>query len=379
MGVQVARINFPVIRRDTEGLDLDFALADRCVEAFVSRGLELDLQLLAPYGDGPGPLLPRYLDLPLTQSALYPLRENAYRRYVREAVARYGRHARFFQIGNEPTNAHQYGGTPEEYVASARQAVDEIRARFPDAAVTNGGYCFASEATVEVARGLCGLTDFVSYHWHGGLEGLGAFLPQIAEVQRAAGCGEVRYANTEMGLAMPTVAHERAHAVAEMQKALYCWAHGHLGVLFYSSRELWWPRQFAYSGISDYGFVDHFFCPRSAYGAASAFLAWYAGCRFMRVLEESAELHAYEFARGEERLIALFAGQGPQQVTLATDARRTTLIDPMGNESRPVEGREVALTVGEYPQTVRLFGATYARVATAAPPAIDEPAEVPER
>ena len=362
MGAQVARINFPVFRRDESGLDLDFTLADQCVEAFASQGLALDLQLFGPVGPGRGPVLPAYAAAPVEVAPLCPLQEAPYRHFVGEVSRRYGRHAQFFQIGNEPGNEQQYKGAPEEYVAAVHQAADEVRRVWPQAVVTNGGYCNTGEAVRQIAAGLRGATDFVSYHYHADLPGLKAFFSDIEAAHREAGYTQVRYANTETGYAMPTVAQETTNAACEMQKLLWCWAHGHEGVLLYSSRELWWPRQFSYNGISDYGFVDHFFCPRFVYGAASALLDHGAGFRFEETLRESAGVHAYLFRRDRRCLVALFTTGEPALVTVLSDARQASLIDPMGNAGRVADARRVALTLKRQPRYVRLAGATRVRL-----------------
>lgn len=358
MGVQVARINLPVTRRDETGLDLDFTLADACARTFADRGLALDVQLFAPEGAGRGPVLPAYAEAPVQWAMLYPLQEQPYRHYVREMARRYGRDARFFQIGNEPGNPQQSRGTAGEFVSTVRQAADELRRQFPRTPVTNGGYCSDNEVVQEIVAGLPGVTDFASYHYHARLEGLKPFRERMAQLHRQAGYEPVRLANTEMGYAMPTLAAERVHAVQELQKLLYCWAHGDEGVLLYSSRELWWPRQFSYSGISDYGFVDHFFCPRFAYGAVSALLDHYAGYRFECILVEGERLHAYAFAAGSRRLVTLFAPRGETRARVHSNAAAASRIDAMGNVRPLRAARQVTLTVDEYPVTVQLEGAT---------------------
>ncbi|MBI2300487.1 MAG: hypothetical protein HYU66_16360 [Armatimonadetes bacterium] len=357
MGAGVARINFPVFRRDELGLDLDFALADRCVETFASHGLRLDLQLFEPYGAGRGPVLTPYLDVPLEQAPLYPIRSAPYRRYVDEVARRYGQHALFYQVGNEPSNALQYKGTPREFVDQVRWARETVRSRQPLARITNGGYCNTLPAAHEIARSIGGLVDFISYHWHGDLAGLKTFHAEIQAMHREANAKPLHLANTEMGCAMPTVASERTNAVVELQKLLWCWAHGHEGVLLYSSRELWWPRQFSYDGVSDYGFVDHFFCPRFAYGGVSAVLDRYAGYRFDKVLAETDNLHVYAFRRRESVLVAAFARTEPVSIRLTSKARRAAVIDPMGNAVPATDPAEVTLVVGEYPQAIALEGA----------------------
>lgn len=368
MGVLLARINLPIRRRDAEGMDLDFGLADECVQAYVRKGLSLDLQLFMPYGAGLGPVLDKYAQSQST--AILPIKEQPYRHFIRETALRYGKHAQFFQIGNEPGNSHQYGGTAEEYAEQVRQAVDEIRQVRPDVPITNGGYCLTNDETQRVIAGIHGLTDFVAYHWHGDLSGLIDFWTRIGIMHSKVGYAQPKYANTEMGYPMPTVGGERANAVHEMQKILYCWAHGQVGVMLYSSRELWWPRQYVYDDVSDFGFVDHFYCPRFIYGAASAFLDRYAGYQFARILCESPNVRAYQFASGDRQMIALFAAKSPAEIRIKSDAVTARLIDPMGNESPAADPKLMTVQVGEYPVSVLLEGAAKVEVSEVPPASI---------
>lgn len=124
--------------------------------------------------------------------------------------------------------------------------------------------------------------------------------------------------------------------------------------MLYSSREVRWPRQYSYNGVSDYGFVDYFFCPRFVYGAVSAFINNYAGFRFERVLIESDNLHAYEFKCGEQRIVAFFAVKSPLEIRLASDADKAMLIDPMGNKQQLQNPRLITIKTSDYPQTILL-------------------------
>ncbi|MHB0998604.1 MAG: hypothetical protein ACYC27_05100 [Armatimonadota bacterium] len=352
MGAQVARIDMPVYRKDNEGFNLDFSLSDKCVKEFTSRGMELDLHLFMPFGAGQGPILPKYADVPANRVALYPIKEEPYRHYVRELGKRYGRFTKFIQVRNEPGNPYQYEGTAEDFTNEVRIAADEIHKLGLKALVSNGGYCNTEEATQKVIEGLKGLTDFASYHCHGSIFTIKYFFGQMQDLHKKAGYNNPRYANTEMGYYLPTVGGERTNAVSEMQKMLYCWAHGNEGVMLYSSRETWWPRQYSYDGISDYGFVDYFFCPRFVYGTVSAFIDRYAGFKFNRILRESDNLHVYEFRSGSKKMVAVFASQTPVSVKLLSDGKSASILDPMGNETQCADPRSVTVNAGEYPVTV---------------------------
>lgn len=357
MGVQVARINLAVERRDANGYKLDFDLTDKGVKAFTSKGLELDLQLFMPYGAGAGPIKDQYADVPVAQATLYPIREIPYRHYVNEIAKRYGKYAIFFQVGNEPGNAQQYMGTANDFIETVTQSVDEIRKTCPQSPITNGGYCVMNDTMKEIAKGIKGKTDFVSYHWHGDFTGLKSWFAGMQQIHNEAGYASPKFANTEMGYYMTKVGGERINAVYEIQKLIYCWAHEHIGVLLYSSREIFWPRQYLPKNGADYGFVDYFFCPRFVYGATSAFLDRYAGYKFERVIKESDNVHAYEFRRGKNRMVAFFAINGSVPVRFQTDARSVSLIDPMGNQTRIKGSNEVTVDAGEYPKTLVFNGA----------------------
>lgn len=365
MGIQIARVDMAVTRRDKEGMDLDFSIADKSIQKFTSRGLKVDLHLFVPYGEGHGPILPKYAAVPLSQVALYPIQEKAYRHYISETVKRYGKYARFIQIRNEPANNQQYLGTPDEFANEIRIAREEIKKLYPNIPVTNGGYCNESPEMQECVKKVKGYTDFVSYHWHGDLTGMKWFFQQISDIHKDAGYENPVYANTEMGYYMPNAGGERINAVYEIQKLLYVMAHKHAGVLLYSSRELWWPRQFgADTGffVSDYGFVDHFFCPRYVYGAVSAFLDYYAGYQFQNTLKESENLHVYTFRKGKKQLLAFFAIHKPTAFKIDTDGKNIQLIDPMGNASKVSSNGIITLDAGEYPKSLIIENASYVKI-----------------
>ena len=115
---------------------------------------------------------------------------------------------------------------------------------------------------------------------------------------------------------------------------------------------------FDHNGISDYGFVDHFFCPRFVYGAMSALLHDYAGFRFRRILSEDGDLHAYLFADGKRRWVVAFAPQGKTRIRVGSDAQHASVLDVMGNRRDLRAPGQVTLTVTDYPTTVLLDGAT---------------------
>jgi hypothetical protein len=286
----------------------------------------------------------------------YPRQEAVVRRYTEAVAARYGPQSEFIELCNEPDNTDFWRGTVPEFLATHQWMCEAVRKACPQATILTGGLCLMDpERTGMIARGVRPWVDAVGYHSHGGVETLASALTAMRALHAAAGYDKPVFVNTEMGFANWRLDMERNSAAIAVQKLMYCWAHGNRGALLYCSRDIGGPRS---SG--DWGCVDYFMCPRYSYGAVAAFLDRYAGARFAGVLRELNGLYVYEFGQGKQRLVAMFtAGGDARPVTLETDARRATVLDPMGNatEAKPAEGK-ITLTAGLYPLTVVLEDAS---------------------
>ena len=90
-----------------------------------------------------------------------------FERYVRLTVTRYGRAIRAWEVWNEPSVSHFWGGTPEEYGALAKLACRVAKETDPTCRVFVGGFTgvFPREWYARVANGggfeLC---DGISFH-----------------------------------------------------------------------------------------------------------------------------------------------------------------------------------------------------------------------
>ena len=355
-GLQVVRPDLPIEWRD-EGAPLDFTRADAALGAWTSRGFRLGLQVNAPPDWA---ILPKYAGV-TDPKWRYPRQEAPCRRWLTESVARYAKDAAWLELYNEPDNRDFWRGTPEEYLQWAGWAVEEIRKTAPGVPIAAGGYCLLEpEWTGLFARGLQGKLDLIGYHSHGDVTALEAGFRALRATHAAAGYASPVFADTEMGYAAWRLDMERHQAATAMQKVLYCWVHGHRGALLYCSRDVGGPRQRA---DADWGFVDHFFCPRFAYGALSALIDTYAGASFERILTEAHPFTAYLFREENARLVALYtAYDGERAVTVTSDAQRAEVVDPMGNRTEAAVPRRIEVEVGFYPTTVVLYGATTASV-----------------
>ncbi|NSW57246.1 MAG: hypothetical protein HPY44_14625 [Armatimonadetes bacterium] len=352
LGMVLVRPDLPVSWPAADR-EMDFTLADKCMECFTSRGFRLALQIGFPLETG-WTLMPQY-EAVTDPKWRYPRREEVVRKYAEAVAARYGPHSEFIELYNEPDNADFWRGTVQEFVDTHQWMAESVRKGYPQATIISGGLCLVDpERTGMIARGIRPWVDAVGYHSHGGVDNLSSVMVAMRAVHAASGYDRPTFMNTEMGFANWRLDMERNSAATAVQKLLFCWAHGNKAALLYCSRDIGGPR-----GSGDWGYIDYFMCPRFTYGAVAAFMDYYAGATFAGTLTERNGLYVYEFRKGDQRLVPVFtAGGDARPVRLETDAQRVLLLDPMGNatSAEPMDGA-VALTAGLYPQTVVLEGA----------------------
>jgi len=355
-GLQIVRPDLP-IEWPSEEAPLDFTRADASLAAWTSRGFRLGLQVSRPPDWA---ILPQYAGV-TDPKWRYPRREGPSRRWLAESVARYAKDAAYLELYNEPDNRDFWRGTPEEYIQWANWAIEEIKKAAPGVPIAAGGYCLLEpEWTGLFARALQGKLDLIGYHSHGDVTALEASFRAMRATHAAAGYEKPVFTNTEMGYAAWRLDMERHQAATAMQKLLYCWAHGHRGALLYCSRDVGGPRL---RTDPDWGFVDHFFCPRFAYGALSAFIDTYASASFEAALTEAHPFSAYLFRRDDARIVTAFTTyDGERSAVVTSDATRAEVVDPMGNHTEAPTSTRVELKADFYPATAILYGATTASV-----------------
>ena len=219
LGLQVVRID-PAIEWRCEDAPMEFARADASTDAFTSRGFRLAIQV------DPAPawaVLPAYGDRKDPRWR-YPHREGPTRRIVAEVARRYGKHAAFFEIWNEPDNPDFWRGTVQEYVDHVRWCSEEIRKAMPGATVVNGGYTLIEpDKTGAIVRRIRNFVDETAYHYHGTVDGLPAAFAAYRAILSAAEVEQPRFLNTEMGYAAWRLDVERNMAAAAIHKLLFSW------------------------------------------------------------------------------------------------------------------------------------------------------------
>ena len=325
LGLTVARLDVSMVLPEKETTPINWKRMDAAVNAYTSRGFQLALQLMHP----PDWAMEEKYKSETKDTWRFPRREEPYRRYVREIVSRYGKHAKFVQVYNEPDQLEFWAATPAEYVTEVIQARDEIRKVLPEVEIANGGYAFIDPKRTEYfTQELKGKTELQAYHSHGNLRELMRDMEQMRSMHKDAKYDNPRFINTECGFAAWRLDQERSQAASVSQKILYSWAHGDEGMLIFASRMTKAPGR---SG-RDFGLLDYDFCTRFVYGTTSALIEKLAGARFDRVLVESGDQHAYMFKRGNHRIAAHFSIGASKELNLKSDAKQTRAFDAMGNE-----------------------------------------------
>lgn len=366
----IARLGLQVVRTD-ESLEMgrrkgktgpdayffDFSRMDAAVESYTSRGFQLVLQTMSA---ADWAVLPQYADRGKDRWR-YPHQEEPQRAYLAALVGRYGKHARFVQVSNEPDQTGYWSGTNEEFVTQFLFSRDEIRRVAPGLPITVGGYTLVDEAKcADFLEKLRGLTDLPAYNAHGNLEDYARSFATMRRLQAGVGDIATGWVNTEAGYSAWRLEQERRQAQIDAQKVLYSWSHGHRGILLFCSRMTRGPGR---DGPPDFGLLDYQYGPRFAYGALATLTGTLTNTSYAAPLSETDGIYLYRFRRDGESILAGFTlREEPVTVTITSDARETVAIDEMGNAAPTEAGGDFSFPLDGYPRYRILRGATQAAV-----------------
>jgi len=361
LGMQVVRTDESIAmgRRKGKGKDggdgyfFDFSRMDAAVQSYTSRGFRLILQTMSA---ADWAVLPQYADRGKDRWR-FPHQEAPQRAYVAALVGRYGKHAHFVQISNEPDQIGYWSGTNEEFVRQFRFSREEIRRVAPDLPIAVGGYTLVDLAKCEFfLEHLRGLTDLPTYNAHGNLEDYARSFATMRRLQSEAGDRATGWVNTEAGYSAWRLEQERRQAQIDAQKVLYSWANDHRGILLFCSRMTRGPGR---DGPPDFGLLDYQYGPRFAYGAIAALLGTLTNASWVETLSETEQTYLYRFRRGDESILAGFSlREEPVTRTITSDARETVAIDEMGNVGTTEVGGDFSFILDGYPRYRILRGAT---------------------
>jgi hypothetical protein len=366
----IARLGLQVVRTD-ESLEMgkrkgkeggeeyffDFSRMDAAVGSYTSRGFQIVLQTMSA---SDWAVLPHYADRGKDRWR-YPHQEKPQRAYLAALVGRYGKHARFVQVSNEPDQTGYWSGTNDEFVTQYRFSRDEIRRVAPEIPVTVGGYTLVDEAKCAFfIKHLRGQTDLPAYNAHGNLEDYARSFATLRRLQSEAGDTATGWVNTEAGYSAWRLEQERRQAQIDAQKVLYSWANGHKGILLFCSRMTRGPGR---DGPPDFGLLDYQYGPRFAYGALATLTGTLTNTSYAETLSETNGIYLYRFHREGESILAGFTlREEPVTVRITSDARERIPIDEMGNAAPAEAGGDFPFLLDGYPRYQVLRGATKAGV-----------------
>ncbi|MDF1816555.1 MAG: hypothetical protein P1V20_30415, partial [Verrucomicrobiales bacterium] len=332
---------------------------DAAAHAYTSRGVNLALQLM----NAPGwAIHSKYKNVD-KNAWRYPREEVHQRAYISALLQRYGEHTQFVQIFNEPDQTRFWSGQPEEFVSQFQYSRDEIQkyAGEKSLPIVNGGYSlFEKEKTAYFAEQLKGQLDMVAYHCHGDLNALIEDFSFVKKLHEKSGYENPRFVNTEMGFDGWRLDQELRKGQFVPQKTLYCWATGHAGALLFGSRMTLGPNRRS----QDFGFLDHYFCPRYVYGSVAAMVSELAGASFDSVLLEEDNRFVYQFTREDKRIVAAFTLDQTAEIKIACDATAAIQIDAMGNREKIETPGTVHMKLSNYPVYLEWTNAGAAAVVT---------------
>ncbi|MEO0415234.1 MAG: hypothetical protein AAF226_09815 [Verrucomicrobiota bacterium] len=308
----------------------DFKRMDAGVKAFTDQGFKLALQLMH------APDWAVHRDYPNVKQGhwRYPHDESVQQAYSRKIIERYQDHIAVVQVFNEADQPLFWSGTSAEYVRLFQQTQITATDILPQIPVINGGYSlYRKNRTRAIANGLKNQTSHVAYHSHGKVERLAQDYHFVRKLHQDLEVESPIYLNTEMGYDGWRLDQERRKGQYVPQKTLFCWANHHRGVIIFGSRMVLGPQR----RNQDFGFLDHYFCPRYVYGSFTAMTSALAGCSFEKTLIDSDTLKVYQFRRGADRVLSFF-NNGDQTVRLSISARSdgAQFIDEMGNRTEGI-------------------------------------------
>ncbi|MEM7601955.1 MAG: hypothetical protein AAF357_11145, partial [Verrucomicrobiota bacterium] len=128
----------------------------------------------------------------------------------------------------------------------------------------------------------------------------------------------------------------------------------HAGVMLFCGRMTRGPGRDG----RDLGLVDYQYCPRFSYGAVSGLVSVMAGASPVSILKETGELFAFEFVRGDDRIVSAFSLKDKGQLMFESDASGVTSFDSMGNRGHVFEGGSAQLQLDGYPRYLVFESAT---------------------
>ena len=246
---------------------------------------------------------PKKLKFPRMQKP----RMEAWRKYVRAMMKRYGTRVEFFEIWNEPDLCGFWNAPVEDYIALCREARKIAREINPNIKIASGGMAtlhptlwkgVAAKFHEAVLRDGADTFDIHSYHEHG-------YFPHYQRMVDSYFLPLRKKHNiTQPWLASETAIHSAKGTDAEQadclfKKLLFTWARGGYSYTWYGLCNNGYDLDYS---EDNFGIFDKFMHPKYVFGTYAALVRYYQTASFRKQL---ADKQGWFFAFGTPQDILL--------------------------------------------------------------------------
>ncbi|MBN8708957.1 MAG: hypothetical protein BGO12_05785 [Verrucomicrobia bacterium 61-8] len=365
IGAKVLRSNPEWSMIQPEAGQWDWKVADEMVAT--AERLHMEIQFLLAF-------TPRWAAAPGLRDAKDWLSWNrsapdpaAWSQYVTAASERYKGRIHLWEIWNEPDLDGFWRGSTEEYLATARLAVDILRRTDPGNLILSGGFGTLTEhgarktnpdlqARVMMAMG--DQFDYHAIHEHGPFHKFAQVVDGDYKKLRAALPGKVPpiFFNETSDYATPGKENEQAHTL--IKKATFAYARGAAGYLWYDLRNDGTdPR----NPEHNFGLLTRKMAPKPAYLAFNTVAREVVSRPYLRQLDLGESRWFFLFGDEQEKLLVYWnddEGSQNEQVLLhLAEAGKAELIDFNGNSSPlPLVNHQIVIPASKEPRFLKVHG-----------------------
>lgn len=331
----------------------DFELYDYLVDHFAGNGVEMQFlfSVDAPWAVDPEyrPKLPGARRVGGNWMPQLP----AFSEFVTRAADRYRKHARYFEIWNEPDLVSFANYPAEQYMKLLRTGYDAVKKANPAAKVMNGGIAFTGSNASGNPTHNNGLFeqlladggkhfDLFAFHGHGEFPFYVRELGELAEKYKLTAPGKPWGWYSNETAISSAHAGEKKQAEVLCKKLLYAWANGAVGFNWYLLREKsYYPPG---SHERHFGLVTVEFEPKPAYLTYNMLAANFRGGKFLKRLPAGDGVYALLFeSPSGDGLLALWSETRERLIAVPGLPAGTTRIDLYGNEAPLTAGDGLTL------------------------------------
>ncbi|MBW3635979.1 MAG: family 1 glycosylhydrolase [Armatimonadetes bacterium] len=291
--------------------------------------------------------------------AFAPPRAEAYTNFLQEAVKRYGKTIKYWEIWNEPDLASFWRGTAEQYAQLFNASIKAIKEIDPQAKVMNGGFSETRRRPDFIPTYIQHSIkpDIFAFHTHMQFANLNAAADTVDQNLKAGRWSDIPVWNNEAGYSTFRGGGEREQAAVLIKKFAFTAARGYQGYFWYDLRD---------DGADNneiehnWGLIKNDFTPKASLVAANTLLDALGGKKFVRRLDLGKDLYALQFEDAQNTVLVAW-NEGSAQSTLPrffqTGVTSAQVRDMMGvTTPLPVGGGLLGVSFKPDPQFIVLPG-----------------------